>query len=150
MIGCVNGLATNRRQASIWSSGGIVYWRIYAPFSVSDLKPVVICSISRKICTRFTFALFCFSYAGIIWFTWNSYPYYLDFLHRHWSDCSNATEISQAHHSLRGNTSYRQISWSLEAVSLDVIMILLLRNSTGISAALLLSCLLNFRAIRKV
>ena len=36
-----------------------------------------------------------------------------------------------------GKMSYRQISWSLEAARLAVIMIILLWNLTGISAALL-------------
>ena len=40
-------------------------------------------------------------------------------------------------YSLRGKTSYHQISWSLEAARLDVIMIVSLRNLTGISVALL-------------
>ena len=53
-------------------------------------------------------------------------------------------------YSLSGKTSYRQISWSLEAARLGVIMIVWLWNLTGISAALLPRCLLNFRAIGKV
>ena len=53
-------------------------------------------------------------------------------------------------YSLCGKTSYRQISWSLEAARLGVIMIVSLWNLTGISAALLPRCLLNFRAIGKV
>ena len=56
----------------------------------------------------------------------------------------------QGRYSLSGKTSYRQISWNLEAVRLDVIMILSLWNLTGISAALLPGCLSNFRAIGKV
>ena len=36
-----------------------------------------------------------------------------------------------------GETSYRQISWSLEATRLDVIMIVSFLNLTSISAALL-------------
>ena len=53
-------------------------------------------------------------------------------------------------YSLRGKASYRQISWSLEATRLGVIMIILLRNLTGILVALLLRCLSNFRAIGKL
>ena len=53
-------------------------------------------------------------------------------------------------YSLSGKTSYRQISWSLETARLGVIMIVSLWNLTGISAALLPRCLLNFRAIGKV
>ena len=53
-------------------------------------------------------------------------------------------------YSLSGKTSYWQISWSLEATRLDVIMVVSLSNLTGTSAAALLVCLLNFRAIGKV
>ena len=56
----------------------------------------------------------------------------------------------QGLYSLSSKTSYRQISWSLEAARLGVIMIVSLWNLTGISAALLPRCLLNFRAIGKV
>ena len=52
--------------------------------------------------------------------------------------------------SLNGKTSYRQISRSIGAARLDVIMIVSLWNLTGISAALLPTCLYNFRAINKV
>ena len=47
-------------------------------------------------------------------------------------------------------TSYRHISWSLEATRLHVIMIVSLWNLTGISATLLPRCLSYFRAIGKV
>ena len=56
----------------------------------------------------------------------------------------------QGLYSLSGKTSYRQISWSLEAGRLGVIMIVSRWNLTCISAALLPRCLLNFRAIAKV
>ena len=46
-------------------------------------------------------------------------------------------------------TSYRQISWSLEAARLAWIMIVSLWNLTGILAALLPGCLSNLGAIRK-
>ena len=46
-------------------------------------------------------------------------------------------------------TSYRQISWSLEAARSDVIMIVSLWHLTGISAALLSMCQSNLRAIGK-
>ena len=47
-------------------------------------------------------------------------------------------------------SSYRQISLSLEAARLDVIMIVSLLILTSISTAPLPRCLSNFRAIRKV
>ena len=53
-------------------------------------------------------------------------------------------------YSLSGKTYHRQISWSLEAVRMDVIMVVSLWNVTGISAALLPRCLSNFRSIGKV
>ena len=53
-------------------------------------------------------------------------------------------------YSLSGKTSYRQISWSLEAARLDGAMVVSLWNSTGTSAAALLRYLPNFRAIEKV
>ena len=57
---------------------------------------------------------------------------------------------SQDLYSLSGRKSYRNISCSLEAARLDIIMIVLDWNSTGISAALLPRCLSNFRVIGKV
>ena len=52
--------------------------------------------------------------------------------------------------SLSSKTTYCQLSWSLEATRLNVIIIILLWNLTGISTALLLMWLSNFRAILKV
>ena len=53
-------------------------------------------------------------------------------------------------YSLSARTSYCKVSWSLEAAILDVILIVSLSNSPGISAALLSRCLWNFRTIEKV
>ena len=53
-------------------------------------------------------------------------------------------------YSLSGKTSYRQISWSLEAARLDVAMVISLWNLTATSAAVLPRYLPNFRAIGKV
>ena len=52
-------------------------------------------------------------------------------------------------YSLSGKTSYRQISWSLEAAGLDVAMVVSLWNLTGTSAAALPRYLPNFIAIGK-
>ena len=60
------------------------------------------------------------------------------------------TTTSQGLYSLNGKTSYRQISRSLEAARLGVIMIVSLWNLTGISAAVLPRCLSNFRAMGQV
>ena len=53
-------------------------------------------------------------------------------------------------YSLSGKTSYCQISRSLEAARLGVIMIVSLWNLTGISAAVLPRCLSNFKAIESL
>ena len=53
-------------------------------------------------------------------------------------------------YSLSGKTTYCQISRSLEAAWLGVIMIVSLWNLTGISAAMLPRCLSSFRAIGKI
>ena len=37
IIGSDNGLAPNRRQAIIWTNGGLVYWRIYASLVLNVL-----------------------------------------------------------------------------------------------------------------
>ena len=62
-----------------------------------------------------------------------------------WLDC-----CLQGLYSLISKTSYRQISWSLEAARLDVAMTVSLWNLTGTSAAVLPRYLPNFRAIEKV
>ena len=51
-------------------------------------------------------------------------------------------------YSLSGKTSYRKISWSLEAARFGIKLFQLLWNLAGTSAALLPRCLSNFRAIR--
>ena len=53
-------------------------------------------------------------------------------------------------YSLSCKTSYRQISWSLEAARLGVIITVSLWNLTSISAALLPRCQSNVKAIGKV
>ena len=53
-------------------------------------------------------------------------------------------------YSLSGKTSYRQISWSVEAARLDVAMVVSLWNLTDTSAAALPRYLPNFRAIGNV
>ena len=51
-------------------------------------------------------------------------------------------------YSLSGKTSYRKISWSLEAARFGFQLFQSLWNLAGTSAALLSRCLSNFRAIR--
>ena len=53
-------------------------------------------------------------------------------------------------YSLSCKTSHRQISWSIEAARLGIIIIVAFWNLTGISVALLSRCLSNFKAIGKV
>ena len=62
----------------------------------------------------------------------------------------NSIAKAQGLYSLSGKTSYRQISWSLEAARLDVAMVVSLWNLTGTSAAALPRYLPNFRAIGNV
>ena len=50
--------------------------------------------------------------------------------------------------SLSGKTSYREISWNLEAARFGFRLFQSLWNSTGTSAAALPKCLSNFRAMR--
>ena len=69
--------------------------------------------------------------------------------------CLEQAVISQTYryqglYSLSGQTSYRQISWSLEAARLDVAMVVSLWNLTGTSAAALPRYLPQYRAIGKV
>ena len=52
----------------------------------------------------------------------------------------------QGLYSLSGQTSYRKISWSLEAAWLDIITITSLWHFTGISAAALPRCLSKFQS----
>ena len=59
-------------------------------------------------------------------------------------------EDTQGLYSLSSKTSYRQISYSLIAARLDVMIIVSLKNLAGISAALLPGYLPNFRAIGEV
>ena len=54
----------------------------------------------------------------------------------------------QGLYSLSGKTSYRKISWSLEAARFGFNLFQSLWNLAGTSAALLPRCLSNFRAIR--
>ena len=56
--------------------------------------------------------------------------------------------LHQGLYSLSGKTSYRKISWSLEAARFGFKLFQSLWNLAGTSAALLPRCLSNFRAIR--
>ena len=57
-------------------------------------------------------------------------------------------QSAQLFYSLSGKTSYRKISWSLEAARFGFKLFQSLWNLAGTSAALLPRCLSNFRAIR--
>ena len=84
-------------------------------------------------------------YCGLILPTITIIP--LDFIttNRALRDCASATDRH-----LQGKTSHRQISWILEALRLNVIMIVSLWQLTGNSVALLLWCLANCRSIGRV
>ena len=106
-------------------------------------------SVHRTVCLHGT---------GVLWTThWLHHRVNQEMLSRRSEDLSMASgagasrlSITLGLYSLSGKTSYRQISWSLEAARLCVIMIVSHWNLTGISAALLPSCLSNCRAIEKV
>ena len=38
LLGLDNGLAPNRRQAIIWTNGGLGYWRIYTSLGLNELN----------------------------------------------------------------------------------------------------------------
>ena len=59
-------------------------------------------------------------------------------------------DVGWVMYSLSGKTSYCQVSWSLEAVRFDVILIVSFWNLTGISVALLPMCSSNIRPFEKV
>ena len=61
---------------------------------------------------------------------------------------SYGVRLIQGLYSLSGKTSYRKISWSLEAARFGFKLLQWLWNLAGTSAALLPKCLSNFRAIR--
>ena len=65
-----------------------------------------------------------------------------------WRLNSSAIRLTQGLYSLSGKTSYRKISWSLEAARFGFKLFQSLWNLAGTSAALLPRCLSNFRAIR--
>ena len=84
-----------------------------------------------------------------------SWEIHFEWMHIRQEYCSLKDKINhdakhQDLYSLSCKTSYRQISWSLEAMRLGVIMIVSLWNLTGISAALLPRWLSKFRAIGEV
>ena len=62
--------------------------------------------------------------------------------------CSPLINIALGLYSLSGKTSYRKISWNLEAARFGFKFFQSLWNLAGTSAALLPRCLSNFRAIR--
>ena len=43
-----DGLAPNRRQAIIWTNVDMLYWRIYAPLGLNELKSMPVRSIMRN------------------------------------------------------------------------------------------------------
>ena len=80
------------------------------------------------------------------WGWWSETPSHSFWRH---SYASRMRHVTLGLYSLSCKTSYRQISWSLEAARLDVAMVVSLWNLTGTSAAALPRYLPNFRAIGK-
>ena len=69
-------------------------------------------------------------------------------IHGHFIGSGTAIAMRLGLYSLSGKTSYRKISWSLEAARFGFKLFQSLWNLAGTSAALLPRCLSNFRAIR--
>ena len=83
-----------------------------------------------------------------ITFDLNSYDRSCHISARH--DVSQREKKYLGPYSLSGKTSYRKISWSLEAARFGFKLFQSLWNLAGTSAALLPRCLSNFRAIRQL
>ena len=66
------------------------------------------------------------------------------------NQCTGLYTCHQGLYSLSSKTSYRKISWSLEAARFGFRLFQSLWNLTGTSAAALPWCLSNFRAIRSL
>ena len=125
-----NGLSSYRHQAIIWTKTGKLSIRPLGP-NVNGIRTEIHTFSCKKMYLKMS--------SG----TWRSFCLGLNVL------SAMNIELNQGLYSLSGKTSCRQISWSLEAARLGVIMIVSLWNLTGIPAALLPRCLLNFRAIGK-
>ena len=67
-----------------------------------------------------------------------------------WCCCNSLVTGTQGLYSLSVKTSYRKISWSLEAVRFGFGLFTSLWNLAGTSAAALPRCLSNFRAMRSL
>ena len=64
--------------------------------------------------------------------------------------CPHQSQTIQGLYSLSGRTSYRKISWSLEAARFGFIIFQSFWNLTSTSAVLLPMCPLNFKSIRSL
>ena len=129
-----NGLSPGWRQAIIWTNAGILLIGPFGTnFSENWIEIIIIEENAFKnvVCKMVVIS---------------PWPQYDEFQ----SDAFLELTLNQCLYSLCGKTSYRQYLWNLEAARLDVIMIVSLWDLTGISAALLLRCLSNFRMIGKV
>ena len=102
--------------------------------------------------TGFCYILFCCRFLLVL-SHWDYFPIFLRVASPtlgQSNDCPATSKVIQDFYSLSVKTFYRQISSSLEAARLDVMLIVLLWNLTGISTTLLPRRLPNFRAIGKV
>ena len=124
----------------LWNSS----WVSGSTFQVSPAS----CSSSKKICNVLMWTQIKLSHEDL--FYWNPNLFGFSMSRCGIRAISTGFAHTQGLYSLSSKTSYRQISWSLEAARLGVIIIATLWNLAGISAALRPRCLSNFKAIGKV
>ena len=147
IIGSDNGLSPCRRQAIIRTNDGILLIRTLGT-NFSEILSEIHSVSFRKMHLKMSSAkwrLFCLGLnelrlqriIAVYVLRWTS-------VHSGWYGGLLGLYL------LNGKTSYRDISWRLEAAKLGVIMIVPFWNLTGISAVLLPRCPWNLRAISKV
>ena len=123
------------------------FFRIwYFEFVISLVQLTHVIKIDTYICLH----LFCLVIPSvIIECTWCFHPHSSRLLNCCWNNHIVAKSL-QGLYSLSRRTSYRRISWSLEATRFGFILFQSLWNLTSTSAAALSRCLSNFRAIRSL
>ena len=173
-IDSVNGLSQDLWQFIIWNKGDPVHWCIYGiwPLWVKSLRPRQNgrlfaddtfkhiffnenIRISIKISLKFVpKGLINNIPALVLMMAWRrpgdkplSEAMLVSLLTHICVTRPQWVKPNQSLYLLSGKTSYRQISWSLQAANSDVIMIVSLWNLTCVWVVLLPSCLSNLREI---
>ena len=132
-----------RVQGNISACGPVIAVGFQGPNSQQSQDPSIVCSV-HLINLQYTFrnmhncqALLCLWGLVLV-----DYPYYGRVL--------TASGPLFTRLIISGRTSYREISWTLEAARFGFIIFQSLWNLTGIPAAALPRCLSNFRAIQSL